>query len=70
MVNLMFMFLNLLPILPLDGGRIVASLLPRAPRGATPSSSRWGMPLLLVLLRHQRAQLRARRRWCGALATR
>src|SRR5215213_8109416 len=27
-VNLVFMFLNLLPILPLDGGRIVASLLP------------------------------------------
>ena len=29
MVNLVFMFLNLLPILPLDGGRIVASLLPQ-----------------------------------------
>lgn len=27
-VNLVLMFLNLLPILPLDGGRIVASLLP------------------------------------------
>jgi Zn-dependent protease len=27
-VNLVFMFLNLLPILPLDGGRILASLLP------------------------------------------
>ena len=44
-VNLIFMFLNLLPILPLDGGRIVASLLPHA-RGvrSTPGSSRWGMP--------------------------
>src|SRR6266513_4466949 len=31
-VNLVFMFLNLLPILPLDGGRSVASLLPS--RGA------------------------------------
>ena len=28
-VNLVFMFLNLIPILPLDGGRILASLLPR-----------------------------------------
>jgi Zn-dependent protease len=27
-INLMFMLLNLLPILPLDGGRIVVSLLP------------------------------------------
>src|SRR4029079_2702845 len=26
-VNLLFMFLNLIPILPLDGGRILASLL-------------------------------------------
>ena len=33
LVNLVFMLLNLLPILPLDGGRIVASLLPRRAAG-------------------------------------
>jgi len=32
-VNLLFMFLNLIPILPLDGGRILASLLPRRAAG-------------------------------------
>src|SRR3954467_1703067 len=31
MVNLIFMFLNLLPILPLDGGRLVASPPPTPP---------------------------------------
>src|SRR5262245_22219466 len=33
LVNLLFMFLNLIPILPLDGGRILASLLPRRAAG-------------------------------------
>lgn len=49
-VNLVFMFLNLLPILPLDGGRILASLLPD--RVARPYSKleRWGIPLLILLL--------------------
>ena len=41
LVNLLLMLLNLLPILPLDGGRIVASLLPsRGRRGGSRSSSR------------------------------
>ena len=50
LVNLIFMLLNLLPILPLDGGRIVASLLP--PRAAWQYSrlEPWGLPLLLILL--------------------
>ena len=50
MVNLIFMFLNLLPILPLDGGRIVASLLPRRAAWRYAKLEPWGIPLLLVLL--------------------
>ena len=49
-VNLVLMFLNLLPILPLDGGRIVASLLPRWAAWQYSKLEPWGIPLLLVLL--------------------
>jgi len=49
-VNLLFMFLNLLPILPLDGGRILASLLPRRAAGQYARLEPLGMPLLIVLL--------------------
>ena len=49
-VNLIFMFLNLLPILPLDGGRIVASLLPARAAWRYAKLEPWGIPLLLVLL--------------------
>ena len=49
-VNLVFMFLNLLPILPLDGGRIVASLLPRRAAWRYAKLEPWGIPLLLLLL--------------------
>jgi Zn-dependent protease len=49
-VNLIFMFLNLLPILPLDGGRIVASLLPSRAASRYAKLEPWGIPLLLVLL--------------------
>ncbi|MDR3300292.1 MAG: site-2 protease family protein [Candidatus Accumulibacter sp.] len=49
-VNLVLMVLNLLPLPPLDGGRIVVSLLPY--RLAEPFSrlERWGFPILLLLL--------------------
>ena len=50
MVNLIFMFLNLLPILPLDGGRIVASLLPRRAAWQFAKLEPWGLPLLLLLM--------------------
>jgi Zn-dependent protease len=50
MVNLVFMFLNLLPILPLDGGRIVASLLPQRAAWRYAKLEPWGLPLLLLLL--------------------
>jgi Zn-dependent protease len=50
LVNLIFMFLNLLPILPLDGGRILASLLPGRVAWQYARLEPWGLPLLLVLL--------------------
>jgi Zn-dependent protease len=49
-VNLVFMFLNLIPILPLDGGRILASLLPRRAAGQYARLEPLGLPLLVVLL--------------------
>lgn len=49
-VNLVFMFLNLLPILPLDGGRIVASLLPGRAAWQYAKLEPWGLPLLVLLL--------------------
>jgi Zn-dependent protease len=49
-VNVVLMVLNLLPILPLDGGRIVASLLPRSVAGQYARLEPWGFPILLLLL--------------------
>ena len=49
-VNVLFMALNLIPILPLDGGRIVASLLPPTLGRQYARLERWGLPILLVLL--------------------
>ncbi|MGH8745958.1 MAG: site-2 protease family protein, partial [Burkholderiales bacterium] len=50
LINLVFMFLNLLPILPLDGGRIVASLFPGRASWQYAKLEPWGLPLLLLLL--------------------
>jgi Zn-dependent protease len=49
-VNLVFMFLNLLPILPLDGGRILASLLPHRAAWQYAKLEPWGLPVLVLLL--------------------
>jgi Zn-dependent protease len=49
-VNLLFMFLNLLPILPLDGGRILASLLPNRAAWQYAKLEPWGLPVLILLL--------------------
>jgi Zn-dependent protease len=49
-VNLMFALLNLVPILPLDGGRIVTSILPNRLAYAYQGTERFGMVILLVLL--------------------
>jgi Zn-dependent protease len=50
LVNLVFMFLNLVPILPLDGGRIAASLLPSRMAWQYSKLEPWGLPILLLLL--------------------
>ena len=50
LVNLLFMFLNLLPVLPLDGGRILASLLPSRAAGQYAKLEPLGLPLLVILL--------------------
>jgi Zn-dependent protease len=50
LVNLLLMLLNLLPILPLDGGRIVASLLPSRAAWRFAKLEPFGLPLLLLLL--------------------
>ena len=49
-VNVILMLLNLLPILPLDGGRIVASLLPAGLAWRYAKLEPWGFPILLLLL--------------------
>ena len=49
-VNLVFMALNLLPILPLDGGRVVVSLLPGPLAGSFSRLEPFGLPILLGLV--------------------
>ena len=49
-VNIMFALLNLLPVLPLDGGRIVTSLLPDRLSYAWQHTERFGLVILLLLL--------------------
>ena len=49
-INLMLMVLNLLPLPPLDGGRIAVSLLPYPLAVRFSQLERWGFPILLVLL--------------------
>ncbi len=49
-VNLVLMLLNLLPILPLDGGRIAVSLLPNRLAYSFSRLEPYGFPILLALL--------------------
>ncbi len=49
-VNIGLMVLNLLPLPPLDGGRIAVSLLPYPLAVRFSQLERWGFPILLVLL--------------------
>ena len=49
-VNLVLMALNLLPILPLDGGRIAVSLLPRNLAASYAQTERYGFFVILALL--------------------
>ena len=50
MVNIVLMVLNLLPILPLDGGRIAFSLLPDRLARSYAGLERFGLPILLILI--------------------
>ncbi|HEX8010821.1 MAG TPA: site-2 protease family protein [Casimicrobiaceae bacterium] len=49
-VNLVLMALNLLPILPLDGGRIALSLLPQSLAQGYARSEPYGFMLVIILL--------------------
>lgn len=49
-VNCVLMVLNLLPLPPLDGGRVAVSLLPHRLSWKFAQLERWGFPILLVLL--------------------
>jgi Zn-dependent protease len=49
-INLVLMLLNLLPILPLDGGRIAVSLLPNRLAYSFSRLEPYGFPILLLLL--------------------
>jgi Zn-dependent protease len=49
-LNLMFMLLNLLPILPLDGGRIVVSLLPPKAAWRFAQLEPYGLYILIALV--------------------
>jgi Zn-dependent protease len=49
-VNLMLMALNLLPILPLDGGRIAVSLLPHSLAVRYAGLERYGFMIVILLL--------------------
>ncbi len=49
-INGVLMVLNLLPLPPLDGGRIAVSLLPHRAAWKFSQLERWGFPILLALL--------------------
>lgn len=50
LINCILMVLNLLPLPPLDGGRIAVSLLPHGLAWKFAQLERWGFPILLLLL--------------------
>jgi Zn-dependent protease len=50
MINLLLMLFNLLPIPPLDGGRIMTSLLPRKPALALARLEAYGMLIIVGLI--------------------
>lgn len=49
-INLILMILNLLPLPPLDGGRVAVGLLPQGPSRWVSYLEPFGLPILLILL--------------------
>ncbi|HAA04490.1 MAG TPA: site-2 protease family protein [Syntrophobacteraceae bacterium] len=49
-INLVLMVVNLFPIPPLDGGRVMVGLLPEAPAMALAKLERYGMLIVLLLI--------------------
>ncbi|HEY6862930.1 MAG TPA: site-2 protease family protein [Burkholderiales bacterium] len=49
-INVLFMALNLLPVLPLDGGRMLTSILPRRAALRFSKLEPWGLPVLLGVI--------------------
>ncbi len=50
LINAVLLVINLLPLLPLDGGRVVTSILPLNLSREYAKLEPWGLMLLLVLL--------------------
>jgi Zn-dependent protease len=50
LINLVLAVLNMMPVLPLDGGRVVAGLLPRGPAIAFARLERYGLLVVALLL--------------------
>ena len=50
MCNLSLMLFNLIPVLPLDGGRILSGMLPKAAEKRFAKSERYGFLILVLLL--------------------
>jgi Zn-dependent protease len=49
-INAVLMMLNLLPILPLDGGRVLAGLLPQKISYEFSKLERFGFPILVAII--------------------